>query len=56
MSVFFENGVKDIVFAYGVVETEMYRLRDLLEKVTLDRDAWMGYANDLEKEVEMLKQ
>ena len=56
MSVFFENGVKDIVFAYGVVETEMYRLRDLLEKMTLDRDAWMGYAQDLEKEVETLKQ
>jgi hypothetical protein len=31
-------------------------VRDLLEKITLDRDAWMGYANDLEKEVEMLKQ
>ena len=56
MSVFFENGVKDIVFAYGVIETEVHKLRDLLEKITLDRDAWQGYALDLEKEVEMLKQ
>lgn len=56
MSVFFENGIKDIVFAYGVVETEMHKLRDQLEKMTLDRDAWQGYAMDLEKEVEMLKQ
>ena len=56
MSVFFETGVKDIVFAYGAIESEMYRLYDLLEKMTLDRDAWMGYAQDLEKEVEMLRQ
>jgi hypothetical protein len=56
MSLFFENGIKDVIFAYGAIESEMHRLRDLLEKMTLDRDAWQGYAQDLQKEVEMLKQ
>jgi hypothetical protein len=56
MNEFFDTGIRDIVFAYGIVESEMYRLRDRLEEMTLDRDAWEGYAKDLEKEVEMLKQ
>ena len=56
MNEFFDTGIRDIVFAYGIVETEMYRLRDMLEDVTLDRDAWMAYAQDLEKQLEALEQ
>jgi len=49
MSDFFETGIKDIIFAYGVVESKAESLEVKSEVLEQQRDFWINYSKSLEK-------